>query len=302
MNYLFRVMNRTYRLIFPEPLIMCRELEPFLSEETSPRTPVCGEIAIEIVNKIRMEEQNYLDCPPKPLQEIKLHLNNQFIIYVSQKKSDCYSTKSILQRQNIKVICQPDFFPMLKHSSVLLKRMYLESFFLLNYSFILHSSLIRYQDCTIAFCAPKQTGKSTQASLWRKERGAEILNGDRSGIRIDQDPVHPAKYQITAYGLPHAGSSGIYCNDGAPLKAIILLEKATDNSLERVSPRSAFIRMFSQVNVPRTDELLLNQAISHLEKVVSSVPVYLLKCTPDVRAVRLVEQELFEKEERRFYD
>ena len=72
-------------------------------------------------------------------------------------------------------------------------------------TFLLHSSFIKWKDKAILFTAPSGTGKSTQADLWEKYENAEIINGDRSGIRKMDG-------KWTAYGLPIAGSSGIYKN------------------------------------------------------------------------------------------
>ncbi len=42
-----------------------------------------------------------------------------------------------------------------------------------------HCSYILHQNRAILFAAPSGTGKSTQAALWEKYRGAEIIIGDR---------------------------------------------------------------------------------------------------------------------------
>ena len=56
-------------------------------------------------------------------------------------------------------------------------------------------------------------GKSTQADLWNKYEGCEIINGDRSAI-TKKDGVW------NAYGLPFAGSSRIYKNVKNPIKCV----------------------------------------------------------------------------------
>ena len=47
---------------------------------------------------------------------------------------------------------------------------------------------------------------------------ADILNGDRATIDISKDITN-------VYGSPYAGSSKIYRNESAPIKAIILLKQ-----------------------------------------------------------------------------
>ena len=97
--------------------------------------------------------------------------------------------------------------------------------FLIDYNaMILHSSLVDFSGNGIVFTAPSGTGKSTQADLWKKFKGAEILNGDRTIIRKN------ANYE--AYGSPYAGSSGIYKNKFVNLKAIVVLRQADENRIQ----------------------------------------------------------------------
>lgn len=295
MQYYLSLMEKVYLLEVPGHLTINQELAPFLYERIPFRMPVSGKIRIIEVNSIDGPESDETSCSSETPLTVRTYKNEQYNIYIRKYQEQKYLTKSVLAENEITVFCDSNFLEILKNTQVLLKRLFLESFFLLNRSFILHSSLIQFEGSAIAFCAPKQTGKSTQAALWEKKMGARILNGDRSGIKLPD--LEEENQPIMAYGLPHAGSSSIYINEGAPLKAIILLEQAPENTLEPIPGNAAFSRMFSQVNVPRTDEKLLTLAIEHLEEVIRKVPVYLLKCTPDALAVKLVYNELYGKEE-----
>lgn len=300
MDYSLTLMGQSYCLSAPADLGICTELKPFLSGTDRSKSQFSGEIIFSFVRTVEGPSDESILFPSESITEVRERSENKCIIYNRKNKGNGFLTKSILEKGKITVICDSSYRKNMMNTDVLLKKIYLESFFLMNRSFILHSSLIQFEGVTVAFCAPKQTGKSTQAALWEKEKGAKILNGDRAGIRLadtdDQDS------EVMAYGLPHAGSSSIYINEGAPLKTVILLEQAPVNTLERMEGNVAFARMFSQVNVPRTDELLLSLAISHLEEMICSVPVYLLKCTPDVRAVEILYNELFGKEEQSSHD
>ena len=44
----------------------------------------------------------------------------------------------------------------------------------------LHASQVAIGDTGILFTAPSQTGKTTQAKLWNRHRGAEIICNDRT--------------------------------------------------------------------------------------------------------------------------
>ena len=79
---------------------------------------------------------------------------------------------------------------------------------------ILHSSFIYTEKGAVLFSAPSGVGKSTQAELWRKYKGAEIINGDRAGI-FQRDGIWMAG------GVPWAGTSGIMKNRIEPIAPII---------------------------------------------------------------------------------
>lgn len=152
--------------------------------------------------------------------------------------------------------------------------------------FSLHSSLVRRREGdAILFTAPSGTGKSTQAGLWEQFAGAETLNGDRSMIRR-VDGVW------TAFGSPFAGTSGIYRNEHAPIRALIVLRQAPENTIRRLSLAEAFRAIYSESVVPRWHQDAHQRVISLVTEIVSEMPVYLLACTPDERPVTLLRNTL----------
>ena len=170
-------------------------------------------------------------------------------------------------------------------STVILDAMEAEHLTVSNDGFILHSSYISHEDGAILFTAPSGTGKSTQAALWEKHRGAEIINGDRSVIRIREAAVE-------AWGVPFSGSSGICKARTLPLKAIVCLAQAPETTIRRISGVQAFrllwegcsFQPWSREDVERCSETLL--------KVIAQIPVFYLACTPDESAVIALEQAL----------
>ena len=150
----------------------------------------------------------------------------------------------------------------------------------------LHSSLVRRTEGdAILFTAPSGTGKSTQADLWAAFTGSDTLNGDRSLIRR-VDGVW------TAFGSPFAGTSGIYRSESAPIRALIVLRQASENTIRRLSPPEAFRAIYSETVMPRWHTEAHQRIISIVTQIVSEVPVYLLACTPDERPVRLLQTTL----------
>ena len=152
--------------------------------------------------------------------------------------------------------------------------------------FSLHSSLVRRSGGdAILFTAPSGTGKSTQAGLWERYAGADTLNGDRSMLlRVDG--------VWRAFGSPFAGTSGIYRNESAPVRALIVLRQAPENTIRRLSVAEAFRAIYSESVMPRWHTEAHQHVISLVTEIVSEIPVYLLACTPDERPVTLLRNTL----------
>ena len=162
----------------------------------------------------------------------------------------------------------------------------MEDILLRHFGLLLHASFIRCQGKAVLFSAPCGTGKSTQAELWEKYEGADIINGDRAGLRR-------LGCGWAAFGLPYAGSSGIYRNESAPLAAVILLRQAKENRLRKLKALEAFPDLYREVTVHRWDRKFVSESTELLLQLLQEIPVYLLECRPDQEAVQLVRDEIF---------
>ena len=171
----------------------------------------------------------------------------------------------------------------------LLELLGLEAFLLRFDALILHASLIDWEGRGILFCAPCGTGKSTQAALWARHMGSQTLNGDRAGIRCDQGVWK-------AWGLPFAGTSGIYRNESVPIRAVVLLRQGTENVMSSVNPLDAFKRMLPECSARRWDRCFMDRLVGTLSELISTVPVYQLECRPDLGAVELLRDTLLKEE------
>lgn len=150
----------------------------------------------------------------------------------------------------------------------------------------LHSSLVRYRDEAILFTAPSGSGKSTQADLWEAYEKADVLNGDRSLIRQMDG-------RWVACGAPFAGSSQIFRNESAPIRSIIVLRQAAENTVETLSPAEAFRLIYSESVSPRWNTLAHSNVISIISRLCADIPIRILRCTPDQRAVNLLKKEVW---------
>lgn len=148
---------------------------------------------------------------------------------------------------------------------------------------MLHCALIEHEGRGIAFSAPSQTGKSTQAGLWEKHMGARILNGDRAILRC-------VNGQIYAYGSPYAGSSALFIDACAPLRAIVMLAQAKENTIRPIPEHEALGLFVSQSSLPFFEPRLSEMGMQTLEAIITGVPMYMLSCLPDEGAVRCLAE------------
>lgn len=153
--------------------------------------------------------------------------------------------------------------------------------------FLLHASFIRWQGRAILFTAPSGTGKSTQADLWCRLRGAELMNGDRAAVMVEPDGVK-------ACGIPFCGTSGVCRNETLPVAAIIYLSQAPKSEIARLTGLWAFRRVWEGCSVNVWNHEDMARCTQTVMDVVQRVPVYHLACTLDESAVTALETMLTE--------
>ena len=151
--------------------------------------------------------------------------------------------------------------------------------------FLLHASYVLWNGKAILFTAPSGTGKTTQAQLWNAHRDAQIVNGDRAAVRIENG-------KAVACGIPFAGSSQYCRNVTAPLAAIVYLEQAPQNRITPLRGFKAFRSVWEGCSLSRWDAGQVHLVSETVEKVLQQVPVYRLDCTKDQGAISALEEVL----------
>lgn len=151
---------------------------------------------------------------------------------------------------------------------------------------IMHASLVRIGGRAVLFTAPCGTGKSTQARLWAELRGAEVLNGDKAGLRFMGG-------ELIAFGVPICGTSGICKNMALPVAAIVELSQAKATAIRRLAPSAAVQAVSANIYAERC--VPWQNALETVLQIVGSVPVLHLACTPDESAIAALEQVLGEE-------
>lgn len=158
-----------------------------------------------------------------------------------------------------------------------------------NHGFIFHCSYIDHGGKAILFTAPSETGKSTQAELWRNLRGAEIINGDRAAVRLVDGT-------LMAEGIPFAGSSQYCLNRSLPIEAIVYLGQAPETTIRKMRGYEAFSKIWEGVSVNTWDKEDMERVSHVVQLAAERIPMLHLPCRPDESAVIALEQALRKQE------
>jgi hypothetical protein len=186
-----------------------------------------------------------------------------------------------------RVYVKRDVFPESVSTKVILEAMEAEHLIARAGGFVFHCSYIDWQGKGILFTAPSETGKSTQAELWNQLRGAEIINGDRAAVRIEQDAIF-------AEGIPFSGSS-VYChNRSLPLAAVVYLAQAPVTTIRRLRGYEAFARIWEGCSINTWDREDMASVSESVRRVAETIPIFHMPCRPDETAVLALEKALKE--------
>lgn len=284
-KYYFNVAKLNLLVSSRIPVFVGEQLMPFKIEQTSQVSVVykirIGQMNLEnecVVNKqdFRVINKNdtYIRVKTLPYNEKIL----ETYLYSENEKADITLSIPKEMEAEHEIFVRTNIWNYLAFEDVLIN----------HQAFILHSSFISWQNNGILFTAPSGTGKSTQADLWKKYEDADIYNGDRTIIRkID------GKYY--GFGSPYAGSSGIYRNESAPIKAIVVIEQGPDNVIRRLHGREAFLPLFRETLMNTWNKEYMEKMTDLLMDAACQIPVYHLSCRPDQDAVNTVKNEILQE-------
>jgi hypothetical protein len=156
---------------------------------------------------------------------------------------------------------------------------------LLTDGLVFHASAIDDNGRGIVIVGHSGDGKSTQANFWVHVPGALVINEDRVAVR-------PNTSGAVCYGTPWGGRANIVRNHHVPLTALIVLEKASENDLQRLSPSASAPLLLARTFLPYWDRTLMQRAMANLNAILARVPVYRLRCRPEPGVVNLVRSVL----------
>lgn len=152
---------------------------------------------------------------------------------------------------------------------------------------LIHASLVRHKGYGYAFTAKSGTGKSTHTGLWlRHIEGCDLMNDDNPIIRIIDNMPY-------IYGSPWSGKTPCYRNIKAKLGAITLIERSSENSVEKLSPVEAFVKILPACSSMKWDKTIYRNTYNNVIKLIEcSDNNYILHCRPDKEAAIICHQTI----------
>lgn len=278
-NYYFTLAGLRTVLRTPFEITVSESLQPFMCQshkETdctivlrpSAHLPACLDDGV-------WHGLEYYDCYQGSLRTF--HCN--------APRTAAFAVTQHFENGNIEISVLPDYLSYFTGTAGIFNRIGMETLLLQHHGLLLHASLIKYKGKALALAGPSGVGKSTQANIWHRYLGADVINGDRAALRKGNAGWY-------AYGFPYAGTSGIYKNDCAPLAAIVLLKQAEENHLRRLTEAEAFRCIYQEISVHHWQRHFVAKATDLCLQLFAETPIYLLECRPEESAAVLVKKGL----------
>ena len=156
---------------------------------------------------------------------------------------------------------------------------------------LFHGSVVAVDGAAYLFTAKSGMGKSTHTRLWREVFGerAVMINDDKPFLHVGDEGV-------TAFGSPWNGKHRLGSNASAPLRAICILQRGTENRIRRITPKEAVSMLVQQSNRPQNRRLML-QYMRLLDRLAAQVVFYTLECNMEPEAARIAYAAMAGKEE-----
>ena len=157
-------------------------------------------------------------------------------------------------------------------------------------AFLMHSAVVAVDEKAYVFTAPSGTGKTTHIRLWLEMLGerVQVLNGDKPLYRFIDGVLY-------ACGTPWQGKEHMGENIMRPVQGICFLEQSPENHIRTLSASEVTRRIFRQLLLPQEEDEL-DRYWALLEKMLDTVPFYLLECNREPEAARLSYETMRSKE------
>ena len=130
---------------------------------------------------------------------------------------------------------------------------------------ILHGSGLIFKEKGYLFVGHSDAGKTTLVKIFHHH--ARILNDDRMIVRKEDGSYY-------LYGTPWHGDLSLVARDRVPLKAILFLNQAKENKVEKIEGLEAFKRLFGCTIKALVTEIWAKNALDICQALSREVPCY----------------------------
>ena len=195
---------------------------------------------------------------------------------------ESYGQYEEISKNQVKLYLKRKFVHMINVDTVFVSLFAMEKRMLADEAMVLHCSVLKVDDGVILFSGPSGIGKSTQAGLWTKYRGARVINGDRTLLKKEDS-------RWMSLGWPICGSSEICYNESYPVKAVVFLGQAKDNRGIRLRYFDAIKSMISQITVNGWNPKFVEKIWNLAEDFAAVIPVFEYGCNMKESAVDTLE-------------
>ncbi|MBL1407280.1 hypothetical protein [Sphingobacterium faecale] len=157
---------------------------------------------------------------------------------------------------------------------------------------MIHASVVERDGMAYAFLGKSGTGKSTHSELWlRHLDNVTLLNDDNPILSIEEG-------QLYVYGTPWSGKTACYVNKRVPLKAIVRLRKAQENSMRWMNNVDALTAFIPSCTAMRWNMELFNSMIGTAEQVIKMLDIGEFSCLPNAEAAVVCHKKIVEHSDR----
>lgn len=150
---------------------------------------------------------------------------------------------------------------------------------------LMHASFSVIGGQAVLFTGVSGAGKTTQSLLWQKYRNADMINGDRTALKISDG-------KVTAYGIPFCGSSKTAKNASAPLNAVVFPVKSQINKAVFMDKADIVRLLIGSFTYSAESAEESEKIWSFLGSLIDKTRFIKLYCTPDENAVIALESIL----------
>lgn len=254
MEKTFQTGSFSFRLKFPEELVLPVDMEKFLVEtDSADYTYIIT--AVDILPEA--EGELIVDRVDLQVFHTKEGLESRRIGVKGEARPYAFYRETAQNRAEV-FVGRWYLAEVEKYEVVFLSLLALERRLAEQPCLILHCAYTEYQGKAMLFSAPSGTGKTTQAELWEQYRGSRTVNGDKALLEYDGTAW-------TANGWPVCGTSGVCENKKLPVGCIVMLSQAKTNQAWRLRPAEAFTSLYGQITMNRWDREGLVHSLDLLE-------------------------------------